>query len=187
MYSHVIAPTPHLLTTHPLYNQGALLLVLFRVAHAVEHALTRQARGNLAALMAGIPDTAVLVDTCPDTGRPLMERTQEVVVGTVEVGSRVLVRPGMQVCGGVGWGIGVVWFIVLLLCYYCAVIVLCKPLNKTHKTVLYTCTHTCMHISTPVCSHPFNPIHIIRSYTHHSFIYASFVHSFIYTFIHSHI
>lgn len=41
--------------------QGALLLVLFNVSHAVEHLLTDKAQGSLASLLEKAPQTATLL------------------------------------------------------------------------------------------------------------------------------
>ena len=87
-------PKKNIITPH---CQGALLLVLFRVAHAVEHTLTHQARGNLTALVAGMPTTALLVAINADTHHPDVHSAREVLAKQVAVGSTVLVRPGTQV------------------------------------------------------------------------------------------
>lgn len=76
--------------------QGALLLVLFNVSHAVEHLLTDRAQGNLASLLEKAPQTATLLQATAD-GQPDFARKQSVRAEDVSVGSLMLVRPGEQV------------------------------------------------------------------------------------------
>lgn len=76
--------------------QGALLLVLFNVSHAVEHLLTDKAQGNLASLLEKAPQTATIVQATAE-GQPDLGRTDTVRAENVRVGSLMLVRPGEQV------------------------------------------------------------------------------------------
>ena len=76
--------------------QGALLLVLFNVSHAVEHLLTDRAQGNLASLLEKAPQTATVLQATAD-GQPDFARKQSVRAEDVSVGSLMLVRPGEQV------------------------------------------------------------------------------------------
>ena len=76
--------------------QGALLLVLFNVSHAVEHLLTDKAQGNLASLLEKAPQTATLVQATAE-GQPDLGRTDTVRAEDVHIGSLMLVRPGEQV------------------------------------------------------------------------------------------
>ena len=76
--------------------QGALLLVLFNVSHAVEHLLTDRAQGNLASLLEKAPQTATVLQATSD-GQPDFARKQSVRAEDVSVGSLMLVRPGEQV------------------------------------------------------------------------------------------
>lgn len=76
--------------------QGALLLVLFQVSHALEHALTDRAEGNLKRLFDRVPDQAVLVDLDAQ-GAPQIAAARQVPAASVDVGSDMLVKPGEQV------------------------------------------------------------------------------------------
>lgn len=77
-------------------SQGALLLVLFNVSHAVEHLLTDKAQGNLASLLQKAPQTATILQATAD-GQPDFGRKKDVRAEDVHVGSLMLVRPGEQV------------------------------------------------------------------------------------------
>ncbi len=76
-------------------TQGALLLVLFNVSHAVEHLLTDKAQGNLASLLQKAPQTATILQTAAD-GLPDFARKETVRASDVHIGSLMLVRPGEQ-------------------------------------------------------------------------------------------
>jgi len=79
-----------------IVSQGALLLVLFNVSHAVEHLLTDKAQGNLASLLQKAPQTATILQATAD-GQPDFGRKKDVRAEDVHVGSLMLVRPGEQV------------------------------------------------------------------------------------------
>jgi cation transport ATPase len=76
--------------------QGALLLVLFNVSHALEHALTERAQGDLAGLLERAPQTAALVTLRAD-GAPDLAALTHARAADVPVGACMLVRPGEQV------------------------------------------------------------------------------------------
>lgn len=76
--------------------QGALLLVLFNVSHAVEHLLIDKAQGNLASLLEKAPQTATILQATAE-GQPDFSQTDTVRAEDVHIGSLMLVRPGEQV------------------------------------------------------------------------------------------
>ena len=82
--------------TLAVVTQGALLLVLFNVSHAVEHLLTDKAQGNLASLLRKAPQTATILQASAD-GLPDFARKETVRASDVRIGSLMLVRPGEQV------------------------------------------------------------------------------------------
>ena len=94
----------HVLTTVAVFGtvalgcalEGALLLVLFATAHAVEERLTRHAQGDLRALWASVPASAALVPMRPD-GSPDLAAATRVACDAVPVGAHVLVLAGQQV------------------------------------------------------------------------------------------
>jgi heavy metal translocating P-type ATPase len=94
----------HVLTTLAVFGtvalgcalEGALLLVLFATAHAVEERLTRHAQGDLRALWASVPATASLVTLRPD-GTPDLSAPFSAPCADVGVGALVLVLAGQQV------------------------------------------------------------------------------------------
>lgn len=94
----------HVLTTVAVFGtvalgcalEGALLLVLFASAHAVEERLTRHAQGDLRALWASVPASAALVPLRAD-GSPDLAAAQRVPCDAVPVGAHVLVLAGQQV------------------------------------------------------------------------------------------
>ena len=70
--------------------------MLFNVSHALEHALTERAQGDLAGLLAAAPQTASLVRLCAD-GSPDFATAAQARAADVPVGACMLVRPGEQV------------------------------------------------------------------------------------------
>lgn len=76
--------------------EGALLLVLFQVAHSVEHKLTERATGDLKSLFDSVPDSATLIDLTSD-GSPDMDSQQVMKAADVDIGAHMLVKPGEQV------------------------------------------------------------------------------------------
>jgi Cd2+/Zn2+-exporting ATPase len=71
-----------------LWAEGALLLVLFSLGHALEHRALDRARSAIAELGRLTPETARRVSD---------EGTEEIAIETVQVGDRVLVRPGDRI------------------------------------------------------------------------------------------
>ena len=67
------------------YLEGALLLFLFSLGHALEHLSLDKARDTIAALVRLTPDHAV---------KQVAERTEVVPVATLAIGDHVLVRAG---------------------------------------------------------------------------------------------
>jgi len=112
---HALTKTLTLTLTLAL-AQGALLLVLFHMSHAVEHALTARARGGLGALAARVPAVATAVDAPAPGAEPDLASAREVPVGDVAVGQLTLVRPGEQArCGAAArWLVGHFIFVLLL-------------------------------------------------------------------------
>uniref|UniRef100_A0A383V263 P-type ATPase A domain-containing protein n=1 Tax=Tetradesmus obliquus TaxID=3088 RepID=A0A383V263_TETOB len=86
-------------------QEGALLLLLFRVSHLLEDRLTERAAGSLQRLFDSVPDTASMVEV-DDGGAPRVATTQQVPAESVALGQHVLVRPGEQVPldGTITWG-----------------------------------------------------------------------------------
>ena len=93
----------HVLTTLAVFGtvalgcalEGALLLVLFATAHAVEERLSHTAAGDLRALWARVPAQATTVEWTP-TG-PDLSTAQAVSCADVAPGAMLLVRAGTQV------------------------------------------------------------------------------------------
>jgi cation transport ATPase len=79
------------------FSQGAWLLVLFNVSHAVEHHVTEAAQGGLKDLLERAPQTAALIDVKAD-GSPDYATERTVNAAEIRVGDTILVRPGQQVC-----------------------------------------------------------------------------------------
>lgn len=77
--------------------QGALLLILYQLAHNLEDRFTTKATSSLKSLFDGIPETAVLVKMLP-SGTPDLSNTTPVDAESVPIGSHILIRPGEQVC-----------------------------------------------------------------------------------------
>ena len=79
-----------------LLRQGALLLVLFQLSHALEESLTAKASGSLASLLERAPQTATLIDFSPGSNgaEPDFSKLKEERAGEVPVGAQMLVRPG---------------------------------------------------------------------------------------------
>ena len=94
----------HVLTTLAVFGtvllgcamEGALLLVLFALAHMVEDRLTLHARGDLKALWSTVPTTANVVKLNAD-GTPDLASVTEVPAAEVDVGSLIFVKAGQQV------------------------------------------------------------------------------------------
>lgn len=61
--------------------QGALLLLLFRGSHQLEHRLTEKAAGSLQRLFDSVPDRAVVVEVEPGSNAPKVATSQEVGAG----------------------------------------------------------------------------------------------------------
>ena len=89
--------------------EGALLMVLFGGAHALEAALTRVAAGDLRTLLAAAPESAVLVVMGRD-GAPDLATAATVPASSVAIGDTTLIRPGQAaaVDGVVVWGASLV-------------------------------------------------------------------------------
>jgi hypothetical protein len=58
--------------------QGALLLLLFRGSHQLEHRLTEKAAGGLQRLFDSVPDRAVVVEVEEGSNAPKVATSQEV-------------------------------------------------------------------------------------------------------------
>ncbi|KAF6263311.1 hypothetical protein COO60DRAFT_1635329 [Scenedesmus sp. NREL 46B-D3] len=86
-------------------QEGALLLLLFRVSHLLEDRLTERAAGSLQRLFDSVPDAASVVEV-DEGGAPRTATTQQVPAESVALGQHVLVRPGEQVPldGTITWG-----------------------------------------------------------------------------------
>jgi hypothetical protein len=79
---------PLLLCWHLL--QGALLLLLFRCSHQLEHRLTDKAAGGLQRLFDSVPDRAVVVEVEQGSNAPKVATSQEVRAGKTELLSMTL-------------------------------------------------------------------------------------------------
>ena len=94
----------HVLTTLAVFGtvllgcamEGALLLVLFALAHFVEDRLTLHARGDLKALWGTVPTTADVVQLLAD-GTPDLTTLREMPAADVDVGTMIFVKAGQQV------------------------------------------------------------------------------------------
>ena len=94
----------HVLTTLAVFGtvalgcatEGALLLVLFATAKAVEAKLTQHAAGDLRALWAAVPKTALVVTRRLD-GAADLTTAQATPCAAVPLGALVLVAAGQQV------------------------------------------------------------------------------------------
>lgn len=62
----------------PVWLQGALLLLLFRGSHQLEHRLTEKAAGGLQRLFDSVPDRAVVVEVEEGSNAPRVATSQEV-------------------------------------------------------------------------------------------------------------
>lgn len=71
-----------------LWAEGALLLVLFSLGHALEHRAMDEARLAIAELGRLTPETARVLEE---------DETQEVAIDEVRIGDRILVRPGERI------------------------------------------------------------------------------------------
>lgn len=78
-----------------LCMQGAWLLVLFNLSHAIEHNVTQRAQGSMATLDQG-PQGAWRVPTNPD-GSPASGAPQRIHSNDVRLGDLIYVRAGEQV------------------------------------------------------------------------------------------
>jgi hypothetical protein len=78
--------------------QGALLLLLFRGSHQLEHRLTEKAAGGLQRLFDSVPDRAVVVEVEEGSNAPRVATSQEVctaaAAGAHTVQSSVLAPAG---------------------------------------------------------------------------------------------
>lgn len=79
-----------------LPTEGAILLLLFQISHALEHRFTAAARANLARLLDSAPTTARVLGTLP-SGEADWQRQTDVDANTVAIGCLVAVKPGEMV------------------------------------------------------------------------------------------
>jgi len=77
--------------------QGALLLLLFRGSHQLEHRLTEKAAGSLQRLFDSVPDRAVVVEVEPGSNAPKVATSQEVGAGCARA-SHGLGCQGVNMC-----------------------------------------------------------------------------------------
>ena len=122
--------------------QGALLLLLFRGSHQLEHRLTEKAAGGLQRLFDSVPDRAVVVEVEEGSNAPRVATSQEVWTGKACAWDRQSMHTSHD---NKQQGIGVVWAITFdSLCHMTCVLDDCNPtLSTSTYSQTYSITLDC--------------------------------------------
>ena len=78
------------------YLEGATVIVFFAVGEALEGFTAGRARGAIESLMTLQPKTALLLNDCGDASC-CGDQTTEVEIETLQVGDKILIKPGTQI------------------------------------------------------------------------------------------